>query len=60
MIINAVLFLQLEAGPVDEEEYQQYRATTDLREPYRYPLTVRPKAVLKTYSNWRKAKTKRF
>lgn len=28
-------FLQLEAGPVNEEEYQLFRSTTDLREPYR-------------------------
>ena len=28
--------LQLEAGPVDEEQYQVFRSTTDLREPYRW------------------------
>ena len=34
---------QLEARPVDEEEYRAYRAATDLREPYRYvPAEVAP------------------
>ncbi len=27
---------QLEARPVDEEEYRAYRTATDLREPYRW------------------------
>ena len=27
--------LQVEAGPVDPEQYANYRALTDLREPYR-------------------------
>ena len=33
--VLALSLVQLEAGPVDEEEYQLYRSTTDLREPYR-------------------------
>ena len=27
--------LQLEAPPVDDEEYREYRALSDIREPYR-------------------------
>ncbi|CAK0764782.1 hypothetical protein CVIRNUC_003193 [Coccomyxa viridis] len=29
---------EVEAGPVDPEQYANYRALTDLREPYRIPL----------------------
>ncbi len=32
---SAYCVRQLEARPVDEEEYRAYRAATDLREPYR-------------------------
>ena len=32
---SACCLRQLEARPVDEEEYRAYRAATDLREPYR-------------------------
>lgn len=30
-----VIVMQVEAGPVDAEQYANYRALTDLREPYR-------------------------
>ena len=31
-----LVVLQVEAGPVDAEEYAVYRSLTDLREPYRW------------------------